>query len=199
MKEMKIRMATIEDASSILDIYEPYILNTPITFEYDKVAIKEFEGRIENIQSKYPYLVCTIEDTIVGYAYCSTHRERAGFKWDCECSVYLKEEYSRKGIASSLYEALFTIMYTLGYYNIYALICVPNDKSVALHHKFGFYEIGTYANTAYKLGEWRDLLVMVKELREFIVPKAAPLSIHDLDEEYINKVLEDVTRKLNHK
>lgn len=196
MNEMKIRMATIEDANSILEIYEPYILNTPITFEYDKVAITEFEERIRSIQKRYPYLVCTIDDFVVGYAYCSSHRERAGFKWDCECSVYLREGYGGKGIASSLYEALFAFMYKLGYYNIYALICVPNDSSIALHKKFGFHEIGIYVNTAYKLGKWRDLLIMVKELRDFISPVAPPLSVHDLDGEYITQILETVTKKI---
>lgn len=36
MEMINIRMATLDDAREILDIYEPYILNTVITFETER-------------------------------------------------------------------------------------------------------------------------------------------------------------------
>lgn len=181
MNQVEIRMATLEDAKSIYEIYEPYIMNTVITFEYDKVPLPVFEKRIEKVMEKLPWLVCTIDDVVAGYAYCSPHMERAAFGWDCECSVYIHKDYHKKGIGTALYEALFHIVKEQGYYNMYSLICVPHESSVALHKKFGFTEVGTYYNTAFKMGQWRHLLVMEKRLQENSDEPKSTIAIHNLD------------------
>ena len=51
-----IRLATIEDSAEILGIYKPFITDTAITFEYEVPSLEEFEDRMENIQSIYPWL-----------------------------------------------------------------------------------------------------------------------------------------------
>ena len=55
--EVKIRIANIEDAKSLLDIYAPYVEKTAVTFEYEIPTLCEFENRIRSVQKKYPYLV----------------------------------------------------------------------------------------------------------------------------------------------
>ena len=49
---MKIRLAKISDAFSLLKIYSQYI-DTTITFEYTLPTVSEFENRIENIIKDY--------------------------------------------------------------------------------------------------------------------------------------------------
>ena len=58
MKEQKIivRMADTRDAQEMLDIYEPYVKETAITFEYEPPALEEFSGRIKRTLEKYPWL-----------------------------------------------------------------------------------------------------------------------------------------------
>lgn len=185
MSQVKIRMADLEDAKAVYDIYEPYILNTVITFEYDKVPVGAFRERMKKVMEKFPWLVCEIDGEIAGYAYCSPHLERAAFAWDCECSVYLNEKYHRRGIGTALYDALFQIVKKQGVYNIYSLICVPHESSVALHKKYGFSEVGTYYNTAYKLGRWRHLLVMEKRLEEALGEPKPVISIHNIDKAFL--------------
>lgn len=189
MKKTEIRMAVLEDAKEIYAIYEPYILNTVVSFEYDKVPLEVFAERIQKVSARYPWLVYTVEGEIAGYAYCSLHRERAAYAWDCECSVYIKDTYHKQGIGTALYKALFELVEAQGIYTIYSLICVPNEGSVALHKRFGFTEVGTYYNTAYKFGEWRDLLVLEKRLRE---PKSEPaelIPVTELNKELVNEIL----------
>lgn len=190
MRKAEIRMVTLEDAEEIYEIYEPYILNTVVSFEYDKVPLEVFKERIRKVTGTYPWLVYTVDDEIAGYAYCSLHRERAAYAWDCECSVYIKDTYHKQGIGTVLYKALFELAEAQGIYNIYSLICVPNEGSVALHKKFGFTEVGTYYKTAYKFGEWLDLLVMEKRLRE---PAGAPdrlVPVTEISSESIKAVLQ---------
>jgi phosphinothricin acetyltransferase len=180
MSERKIRMATLEDAPAILAIYEPYILNTAITFEYDPVPVEVFEKRMETVLQQFAWLVCEEEGVILGYAYCSRFKERAAFDWDCECSVYIDEKAHRRGIATELYHKLFELVEQQGYYNIYALITYSHSSSVELHKKFGFTEVGIYQKTGYKMGQWWDLLVMEKRIHTFEDTPQKPRSIHKI-------------------
>jgi phosphinothricin acetyltransferase len=162
-----IRLAAPKDAQAILSIYEPYIINTAITFETETIPVEKFCDRMAGIQSRFPWLVYERDGKIIGYAYASSYRERAAFAWDCECSVYVAEEAHRKGIATRLYIQLFEMLKTQGYYNVYAFITYPHDSSVQLHKKFGFDEVGIFHKTGYKMGRWWDLIVMEKALQDF--------------------------------
>ena len=70
-KQIRIRIATVQDAAALLDIYAPYVENTAITFEYTVPSVQEFEHRISNILQTYPYLVAEIDNEIVGYILCT--------------------------------------------------------------------------------------------------------------------------------
>ena len=79
MGEIRIRTATPNDASALLDIYAPYVSNTAITFEYEVPTEAEFRRRISNILEKYPYLVAERDGEILGYAYASSFHSRAAY------------------------------------------------------------------------------------------------------------------------
>lgn len=49
MNDIKIRLATVEDAKDILKIYEYYVLNTAISFEYAIPTLDEFKTRIKKL------------------------------------------------------------------------------------------------------------------------------------------------------
>ena len=139
MDKLNIRQVTIEDTKDILKIYEPYILNTPITFEYDVPSIKEFEERIRKITSKYPYLVCEENNEIIGYAYASEYKGRKAYDYTVELSIYIKEGYNKKGIGKNLYMALIEILKKQNFKIVYACITVHKTLgSNKFHEKLGF-------------------------------------------------------------
>ena len=47
MQGTEIRPASVDDTDAILSIYEYYVLNTAISFEYKVPDISEFKQRIE--------------------------------------------------------------------------------------------------------------------------------------------------------
>ena len=49
----------------------------------------------------------------------------------------------------------------------YGVITMPNDASAALHRKLGFQLLGTYHNTGYKNGRWRDVVWFEKHIGSF--------------------------------
>ena len=55
------------------------------------------------------------------------------------------------------------------------ITCAQNDRSVNLHKKFGFEELGRFPNSGYKMGQWHDVIWMGKNLA---IPEGAPEEPH---------------------
>ena len=152
-----LRIATKDDAAAILDIYAPFILNSGITQETEVPSVEEFQQRIASTLIERPWLVCEVDGNVAGYAYAGKHRDRKGYQWCVESSLYISEKHFGTGIAYALYAALFELLKLQGYVNAYAVITLPNDRSTAFHEKFGFYYFTTYKKVGYKLGQWHDV------------------------------------------
>ena len=153
----KIRSALSSDASSILDIYAPYIANTAVSFETEVPTVEDFTRRIMGNQESCPWLVYESYGLIAGYAYASKHRDRAAYQWSLESSVYVNEGFRQQGIATKLYQTLFQILKYQGCRNLYAGITLPNEKSVNFHQKMGFSKIADYKNIGYKFNRWHTV------------------------------------------
>ena len=173
---IRLRFASCNDAGKLLDIYSKYI-DTPITFEYTLPSTEEFRERISNIISFYPYIVCEKDDEPIGYAYAHRHMERVAYQWNAELSVYIKKNFTSKGLGKILYSALMEILKLQGIRTVYGCVTVPNEKSEALHTGLGFRQIGIYLNAGYKNGEWRDVRWYEKQIGDY---NQKPLSIVSL-------------------
>ncbi|SHJ89738.1 GNAT family N-acetyltransferase [Hespellia stercorisuis] len=159
-----VRMATEHDVDGIIEVYEPYVKETSITFEYDVPTVEEYVRRINRIQKKYPFLVAVIDEKIVGYAYASQLKNRAAYDWSVEVSIYVKEENQHHGIASTLYSFLETMLKQQNVVNLYACITYPNERSIGFHEYMGFHEAAHFNKCGYKQKKWHDVIWMEKEL-----------------------------------
>lgn len=173
MDKIAIRIAKETDAEEILAIYEKYIKETAITFEYDVPSIEEFRGRIRHTLERYPYLVAEKNEKIVGYAYVSPFKERAAYDWAVETSIYVDMEQKRGGIGGRLYEELETILKQQGILNVNACIAYPQVEdeyltrnSVRFHEKLGYKMVGTFHQCGYKFNRWYDMVWMEKFIGE---------------------------------
>ncbi len=190
------RIATPQDAKAILDIYSPFIRDTSFTFEIEVPTENAFAERIESYLINYPWLVCEVDGLVVGYAYASRYRERVGYQWSVECSVYIHNDYSKAGIGKSLYAILFEILNKQGFNNVYAVINLPNDKSVAFHENCGFTWITTYENVGYKLGQWKNVGWWRLIVNEFINEPPAPIPFSELNKEFLPHLFEAKSKEI---
>lgn len=184
-----IRIATESDAKGILDIYAPYITNTSYTFETEVPSLPEFSARIKSYLDNWPWLVCEINGEIAGYAYAARYRERVAYQWCTESSVYIHDDHQKKGIARALYQALFSILEKQGFRNVYAVINLPNPKSVALHENCGFEYFATYEKVGYKLGRWKNVGWWCLIINDFGDEPAPPVKFSELDHSFIPALL----------
>lgn len=181
-----LRLATPEDANSILEIYAPYIENTSLTFETVVPSKKEFEERIQTYLINWPWLVCDINGTIAGYAYASKYREREGYKWCTESSIYIHDDHQKSGIGKALYTALFEILRKQGFNNVYAVINLPNEKSVTFHEKLGFTYFATYEKVGFKLGKWKNVGWWQLIINNYSDNPAPPVKFSELNKNFLN-------------
>ena len=191
-----LRIATKEDAAAMLEIYAPFILNSGITQETEVPSVEEFQNRIISNLEERPWLVCKMNNELAGYAYAGKHRERKGYQWCTEPSVYVTEKYFGLGVAEALYTALFDILKLQGYVNAYAVITLPNDRSIAFHKKFGFSYLTTYKKIGYKLRQWHDVGWMQYDINFHSKDPKDPVKLPDIGRPVIDAVLRKATSLL---
>ena len=164
-----VRNATLNDAKSVLEIYEYYVKNTVITFEYTVPDLEEFRGRMKKTMQKYPYIVAELDGEVCGYAYAGAFVGRAAYDWSCELTVYVKPDMKKCGIGRTLYDSLTERLAEIGITNLYACIgCTElpdeylNNNSAEFHSHMGFSLAGTFHKCGYQFGRWYDMIWMEK-------------------------------------
>ena len=186
-----LRLTSEKDAKGILAIYAPYIESTSFTFETEVPSVEEFAERISTYLINWPWLVCEIDGRIAGYAYATKHRERTAYQWCTESSVYIHDDYQKAGIGKALYTALFEILKRQGFNNVYAVINLPNEKSVAFHESCGFEYFATYEKVGYKLGQWKNVGWWRLIINEFGDNPGTPIPFYKLDKGFLASVLSE--------
>jgi len=174
-----IRLIEEKDCNAVLDIYTYYVLNTVITFEYKVPSEEDYLERIKTVIAEYPWLVCLENNVVVGYAYAGRHRYKEAYDWSVESTIYLTNDAHRKGIGSVLYQTLFSILKLQGYYNVYAGVVYPNEKSEAFHLSQGFEFVCDFKKIGFKFNQWQDLRWFQLFLADHTNAPKELIKIHD--------------------
>ena len=169
---MLIRPATPADASAIAAIYDHFARETCVTFNTHAPTPEHYAAQIE--EGRYPFLVAEDAGEVAGFAYAAAFRPHDAYRWDVELTIYLRPGREGQGIGSQLMAALLDDLTRLGYLTAYSCVTVPNERSVALHKRFGFTELGVFPATGYKHGQWHSVLWLSKTLGEFRNPPPEP-------------------------
>ena len=185
-----IRVATIADAKSVLDIYAPFCTeSSAVSFETVIPSLSEIEERIDKTLPRFPWLICQDETGVLGYAYAGEHKARAAYKWCTDVSIYLHENARGKGIGKTLYACLFDLLRRQGFYNAYGGITLPNPASLALHKAMGFTDVGVYKNVGYKCGAWHDVIWLALELNSHELNPSPPVHFSTLSQQELSSFL----------
>lgn len=152
-----IRDAILSDAEAVLGIYNPYVLNTTITFEEEPVAPEDMRARIAKNGRDFAWLVYEEDGRVLGYAYASKWRERSAYRFSAETTVYVDENARRRGIGKALYGALLPRLREREVHLALGGIALPNEGSVGLHESLGFRKVAHFPSVGYKFGRWLDV------------------------------------------
>lgn len=160
LESLVIRKAEVQDASQIKEIYDYYVLNSAVTFETEAPSLDEMVSRIENVLEKYPYIVATIDNKVVGFTYATPLRNRRAYDISCETTIYIDKDYLNLKIGDKLYTYIFDILRRQNILNIYVCITDSNEGSILFHEKFGFEVVGRFEKSGYKLNNYHGVVWM---------------------------------------
>ena len=161
---LTIRDAEPGDAHAITTIYAASVEAEVASWETAAPDVTEIGRRMAALRTGgYPYLVAE-DEAVLGFAYAGPFRARAAYDWSVEDSVYVAEEARGLGVGTALLTALIARCEARGYRQMVAVLGDADGPSRALHAKLGFEERGRLPGFGYKLGAWRDLLLMQRAL-----------------------------------
>jgi phosphinothricin acetyltransferase len=156
-----IRKAELEDVPQILEIVNYAILNTTSNYLYEAQTLDNQLKWFEEKQgSKFPLIVAVYNNIAVGFGTYGTFREKIGYQFTVEHSVYVAPEFIGKGIGKQLLLSLIALAKEEGYHAMVGGVDAANTDSIAFHKKFGFVETGILREVGFKFGKWLDLQFM---------------------------------------
>ncbi|NHM07722.1 N-acetyltransferase [Flavobacterium sp. CYK-4] len=157
----QLRKAKAADIPEILSIVNHAIRNSTANYLYDDITLEEQLKWFEEKQSKnFPIVVAILDQKVVGFGTYGTFREKIGYQFTVEHSVYVAENCIGKGIGSLLLTELIALAKSEGYHVMIGGIDAANHESIAFHKKFGFTENGILKEVGFKFGKWLDLQLM---------------------------------------
>lgn len=153
--------ATDADLSGILDIVNHAILNTTAIYDYEpRTLVMQKEWFDEKKSCGFPVIVAKDGENVLGFGAYGTFRQKAGYRFTVEHSVYVADGHNGKGIGSLLLSALIALAKAQDLHVMIGGIDASNAGSIAFHKKFGFTENGHFPEVGYKFGKWLDLQLM---------------------------------------
>ncbi len=161
-----LRTSLDTDLPAITAIYAHHVLYGTGTFETEAPSVTDMITRRADVLSKgLPYLVAEEGGEVVGFAYGNWFKPRPAYRYSVEDSIYLAPGQQGKGLGRALLTELLERCQAAGIRKVMAIIGdSANAGSVGVHLALGFTQVGVVESCGWKLGAWRDIVIMQKTL-----------------------------------
>lgn len=161
---MEIRLATVDDAQAIMEIYNVSVLKSTSTFDIVPRTLGEQQRWIEDRSGAHVVLVAIEGDDVCGFGSLSTYRDRPAYSTTVEDSVYVSGEHQNKGVGRALLAELLKSATDHGFHAVMARVVGDHEASIALHTSLGFEIIGHEREVGRKFGKWLDVVLLERLL-----------------------------------
>ena len=161
-----VRYAREDDLARLTEIYNHYVVNTPITFDIEPISMPRRREWFERYAAsgRHRLLVAEAGGAVIGYADSHQYHARQAYDTTVEVAVYCAPEATGRGIGTRLYTALFEAIQGEDVRMALAGITLPNSASIALHERFGFALSGVQHEVGRKFGRYWDVAWYEKRL-----------------------------------
>lgn len=158
--QVVVRPAVRSDLPRLTEIYNHYVVHTPVTFDVEPYTVERREEWLAQFATsgRYRLLVAEQGGTVVGYAGTTRFRPKPAYETTVETTIYCAPEVMGKGVGQKLYGALFEAIAGEDIRRIVAGYVLPNPASARLHEQFGFKVIGVFSENGRKFGKYWDVV-----------------------------------------
>jgi len=162
---MIIRKATANDTFEIINIWNPLIRATTVTFNSVEKTERSVADEIATRQGAgCAYLVAQIDGQVVGFASYGPFRGGIGYAHTMEHSIHLKDVARGRGVGRALMAALEEHARGNGVHSLFAGISAENHAGIGFHQVLGYKRVATLPEVGFKFERWFDLVLMQKIL-----------------------------------
>ncbi|HWG40648.1 MAG TPA: GNAT family N-acetyltransferase [Candidatus Acidoferrales bacterium] len=164
---VRIRPANRADLPRLTEIYNYYVIHTPVTFDLEPYTVERRSAWFDQfaLTGRYRLLVAEEDGLVLGYAGTMRFRPKAAYDTTVETTVYSSKESMGKGIGRKLYAGLFEALAGENINRIVGGYTLPNAASAKLHEMFGFKSVGIFSEVGYKFGKYWDVAWTERPLR----------------------------------
>ena len=164
---VRTRAGNRTDLSRLTEIYNHYVIHTPITFDVEPYTVERRAAWFEqfSLSGRYRLVVAEEDGVVIGYGGTTRFRVKPAYDTTVETTVYSSHETVGKGIGRTLYAALFEALAGENINRIVGGFTLPNAVSQKLHEQFGFKPVGVFSEVGFKFGKYWDVAWMERPLR----------------------------------
>ena len=166
---MRTRLVELADAGALMNIYNPEVIETTVTFDLVPRTLLEQEDWIRRRLVTHPCIVAINDDDdvgevgargelVLGFALVAPFKERPAYATTVENSVYVHRRARGRGVGELLLRELIATAGDSGFHSLIARIVGENEGSIRLHEKCGFTLVGTEIEVGRKHGIWLDVV-----------------------------------------
>ena len=152
--------------SEAVEIYNHYVEDSTVTFHEKPLSAQEFRKLVFFDDPHFCTfaIVNTEKDRLVGYCVLGPWKTRCSYKDTAEFSVYLRDEYTGRGLGGRAIDVLETEARKQGFHALMGEICQENTASIKLLEREGYKRVGHLREVGFKFGRYLDVVFYEKIL-----------------------------------
>ena len=159
-----LRLARLDDAEAILEIYNAEVLGSTVTFDLRPRTLEEQQQWLVARSGALAVVVAEEDGEVVGFASISPYRDRPAYSTTVEDSVYVRTDRRGTGLGRALLGEIVDVATRQGFHTVMARIVGHHSASIEMHRKLGFDEVGVEREVGRKFGNWLDVVLMQRML-----------------------------------
>lgn len=158
---MNMRLAAREDLPAIVDIYNSTIPSRQVTADTEPVSVESREAWFAaHRRPERPLWVVELQGRVAGWLSFSDFYGRPAYARTAEISVYVHEDFRRRGVGTFLVMQAMRAARALDVDVLLGFVFRHNDPSIKLFRAQGFSEWGCLPRVAILDGVERDLTIL---------------------------------------
>ena len=162
---MEVRLANLDDAEAIREIYNLEVTGSTVTFDLVPRSLTDQQEWLRARAGAHPAVVAVSgSGDVAGFGSLSPYRDRPAYSTSVEDSIYVHQHHRGEGVGRLLLTELLRLAEVHGFHAVMARIVGGHKASIALHTGCGFALVGIEREVGRKFGKWLDVALMQKLL-----------------------------------
>ena len=150
------------DFEFIKEVYDHYVLHSTATYYTEPVTVDELKSFILVGHPRYKSFLLLAEGKPCGFCYFSRFNKRQAYDRTAEVSLYLKPEYTGKGIGTVVLEHLEKGALDNHIFVLIGIISGENEHSIRLFERNGYLKCGHFKQVGEKFNRILDVVYYQK-------------------------------------